>query len=98
MALGLLRALYEAGRRVPDDVSVVGYDDIPEAAHLLPPLTTVRTDFPEIGTRSLHLLLSQLDGPPEAGRRPRRTGRTDRPEEHGTGPGPLTCPRAPGHG
>lgn len=36
MALGVLRALHEAGRRVPEDVSVVGYDDIPEAAHFLP--------------------------------------------------------------
>ncbi|MER5754121.1 LacI family DNA-binding transcriptional regulator [Streptomyces sp. NPDC002088] len=63
MALGVLRAFHEAGRRVPDDVSVVGYDDIPEAAHLLPPLTTVRTDFAEIGTRSLRLLLARIDGP-----------------------------------
>ncbi|MER6347112.1 LacI family DNA-binding transcriptional regulator [Streptomyces sp. NPDC001595] len=62
MALGLLRALHEAGRRVPDDVSVVGYDDIPEAAHLLPPLTTVRTDFAEIGRRALRLLLDRVDG------------------------------------
>lgn len=62
MALGLLRALHEAGRRVPEDVSVVGYDDIPEAAHLLPPLTTVRTDFAEVGTRSLRLLLARIDG------------------------------------
>ncbi|KKD06714.1 LacI family DNA-binding transcriptional regulator [Streptomyces sp. WM6386] len=62
MALGLLHALHEAGRRVPDDVSVVGYDDIPEAAHLLPPLTTVRTDFAEIGTRALRLLLDRIDG------------------------------------
>jgi DNA-binding LacI/PurR family transcriptional regulator len=62
MALGLLHALHEAGRDVPGDVSVVGYDDIPEAAHFLPPLTTVRTDFAEIGTRSLRLLLSRLDG------------------------------------
>ncbi|MGW0827668.1 LacI family DNA-binding transcriptional regulator [Streptomyces sp. NPDC002845] len=62
MALGALRAFHEAGRRVPEDVSVVGYDDIPEAAHLLPPLTTVRTDFSEIGTRSLRLLLGRLDG------------------------------------
>lgn len=62
MALGLLHALHEAGRRVPEDVSVVGYDDIPEAAHLLPPLTTVRTDFAEIGRRSLRLLLDRIDG------------------------------------
>ncbi|CAL9662495.1 Lactose operon repressor [Streptomyces sp. enrichment culture] len=61
MALGLLRALHEAGRRVPDDVSVIGYDDIPEAAHLLPPLTTVRTDFGEIGRRALRLLLDRID-------------------------------------
>jgi DNA-binding LacI/PurR family transcriptional regulator len=65
MALGVLRAFHEAGRQVPGDVSVVGYDDIPEAAHLLPPLTTVRTDFAEIGTRSLRLLLAQIDGPAE---------------------------------
>ncbi|TPQ18306.1 LacI family DNA-binding transcriptional regulator [Streptomyces sporangiiformans] len=63
MALGVLRACHEAGRHVPGDVSVVGYDDIPEAAHLLPPLTTVRTEFAEIGTRSLQLLLTQIDGP-----------------------------------
>ncbi|MBA2810806.1 LacI family DNA-binding transcriptional regulator [Streptomyces sp. KM273126] len=62
MALGVLRACHEAGRRVPEEVSVVGYDDIPEAAHLLPPLTTVRTDFTELGTRSLRLLLDRLDG------------------------------------
>ena len=62
MALGVLHALHEAGRSVPGEVSVVGYDDIPEAAHLLPPLTTVRTDFAEIGTRSLRLLLNRIDG------------------------------------
>ncbi|WP_086747805.1 MULTISPECIES: LacI family DNA-binding transcriptional regulator [Streptomyces] len=67
MALGLLRALHEAGRRVPDDVSVVGYDDIPEAAHLLPPLTTIRTDFSAIGTTALRLLLRQLDDPESTG-------------------------------
>jgi DNA-binding LacI/PurR family transcriptional regulator len=65
MALGVLHALHEAGRPVPDEVSVVGYDDIPEAAHLLPPLTTVRTDFAEIGTRSLRLLLNRIDGSTE---------------------------------
>ncbi|PAZ10243.1 LacI family transcriptional regulator [Streptomyces sp. SA15] len=65
MAVGVLHALHEAGRPVPDEVSVVGYDDIPEAAHLLPPLTTVRTDFAEIGTRSLRLLLNRIDGSTE---------------------------------
>ncbi|WP_028809184.1 LacI family DNA-binding transcriptional regulator [Streptomyces sp. 351MFTsu5.1] len=61
MALGVLHAFHEAGRSVPGEVSVVGYDDIPEAAHLLPPLTTVRSDFAAIGTRSLRLLLSRID-------------------------------------
>lgn len=70
MALGLLRALHEAGRRVPQDVSVVGYDDIPEAAHLLPPLTTIRTDYSSIGTMALRLLLRQLDGPEPAADEP----------------------------
>ncbi|MFF6880314.1 LacI family DNA-binding transcriptional regulator [Streptomyces sp. NPDC012474] len=65
MALGVLHALHESGRPVPGDVSVVGYDDIPEAAHFLPPLTTVRTDFAEIGTRSLRLLLDRIEGPAE---------------------------------
>ncbi|MBC9717697.1 LacI family DNA-binding transcriptional regulator [Streptomyces sp. TRM66268-LWL] len=63
MALGALRAFHEAGRPVPGEVSVVGYDDIPEAAHLLPPLTTVRTDFAELGTRALHMLLQRIDDP-----------------------------------
>jgi DNA-binding LacI/PurR family transcriptional regulator len=60
MALGALRALAEAGRRVPGDTSVVGFDDIPEAPYLLPPLTTVSQDFPELGRRSLDLLMEQI--------------------------------------
>jgi DNA-binding LacI/PurR family transcriptional regulator len=61
MALGVLRALHETGRRVPDDVSVVGFDDVPEAPFFLPPLTTVRQDFDEVGSRSVRLLLRMLD-------------------------------------
>jgi DNA-binding LacI/PurR family transcriptional regulator len=61
MALGAIRALTEAGRRVPDDVSIAGFDDIPEAPYLLPPLTTVSQDFPELGRRSLDLLMEQID-------------------------------------
>jgi DNA-binding LacI/PurR family transcriptional regulator len=62
IALGVLRALHEAGRRVPDEVSVAGFDDVPEAGYFLPPLTTVRQDFAELGRRSLDMLLAQLDG------------------------------------
>ena len=58
MALGLLAAFREAGVRVPEDVSVVGFDDIPEAAFFSPPLTTLRVDFPTLGRR----LLLRVDG------------------------------------
>jgi DNA-binding LacI/PurR family transcriptional regulator len=61
MALGLLRVLHETGRNVPGDVSIVGFDDVPEAAYFTPPLTTVRQDFMEMGRRSLHLLLGEID-------------------------------------
>jgi DNA-binding LacI/PurR family transcriptional regulator len=62
MALGLLRALHEAGLRVPADLSVVGFDDVPEAAFFSPPLTTVRQDFAEVGRRAMRQLLDQLEG------------------------------------
>jgi len=61
MALGLLHALAEAGRRVPEEVSVVGYDDNPDAAHYRPPLTTVRQDLAEIGRRSVRALTAALE-------------------------------------
>jgi DNA-binding LacI/PurR family transcriptional regulator len=61
MALGFLRLLHEAGREVPRDLSVVGFDDIPEAAYFTPPLTTVRQDFGELGRRCLHLLLGRIE-------------------------------------
>ncbi len=65
MALGLLHAIREAGLDVPGDISIVGFDDIPEAAHFSPPLTTVRQDFPELGRRCVDLLLGAAD--PAAG-------------------------------
>src|SRR5690606_17655908 len=65
MAAGALHALHEAGRRVPHEVSVVGFDDIALAEHLWPPLTTIRQDFSEIGARLVRLLLRQVvDGEP----------------------------------
>jgi DNA-binding LacI/PurR family transcriptional regulator len=62
MALGILRALHERGRRIPGDVSVVGFDDIPEAQYFTPPLTTVRQNFAEVGRSSLRLLLELMKG------------------------------------
>jgi DNA-binding LacI/PurR family transcriptional regulator len=60
MALGLIHAVREAGLNVPGDVSIVGFDDIPEAAHFWPPLTTVRQDFSELGRRGVAALLNDL--------------------------------------
>jgi DNA-binding LacI/PurR family transcriptional regulator len=61
MALGVMRALHEAGRAIPDEVSVVGFDDIPESPYFMPPLTTVRQDFIEVGSRSLRLLVRTIE-------------------------------------
>ena len=63
MALGAIAALSEAGLRVPDDVSIVGFDDIPEAAYFLPALTTVRQDFTALGEQSIDYLLSLINNP-----------------------------------
>jgi DNA-binding LacI/PurR family transcriptional regulator len=60
MALGLLRALHEQGRAVPDEVSVVGFDDMEEAAHFWPPLTTIRQTFVEVGRRSVDALITEI--------------------------------------
>lgn len=60
MSLGVLHALHEAGVRVPDDVSIVGFDDIPEAAHFLPALTTVRLDFDAVGRACVAMLMNAM--------------------------------------
>ncbi|GAA2038734.1 LacI family DNA-binding transcriptional regulator [Agromyces tropicus] len=60
MALGVIHALAEAGRSVPGDVSVVGFDDIPEAEFFAPPLTTVRQDFIELGRDAMAGVLAVL--------------------------------------
>ena len=62
MAMGVMAALREAGRRVPEDVSVVGFDDLPESAYLDPPLTSVRQDFAELGRRAMGLVERVLGG------------------------------------
>jgi len=60
MSFGLLRALHEAGLRVPQDVSVVGFDDIALSEFSPPPLTTVRQDFDQIGVELVRLVLGQV--------------------------------------
>lgn len=69
MAIGLMHGFRDAGLGVPQDVSVVGFDDVPVAAHVAPPLTTVHQDFPELGRRAVQILLAQIrgEGAPEFG-------------------------------
>jgi DNA-binding LacI/PurR family transcriptional regulator len=71
MALGVIRALAERGLRVPEDVSIVGFDDVPEAGFYLPPLTTVRQDFGEVGRQALSTLVDRMCGAIPAGPRVR---------------------------
>ncbi|WP_062299908.1 LacI family DNA-binding transcriptional regulator [Demequina maris] len=75
MAAGLMLACTEAGRSVPHDLSVVGFDDIPLAGYLCPPLTTVRQPFEELGRRLVDELRARISGvTPVAG-----AGSTDEP-------------------
>lgn len=62
MALGLLHGLNSRGIRVPEDISIVGFDDIPEAKHFIPPLTTVRQDFRALGNLAVTALIQKLEG------------------------------------
>ena len=68
-ALGAMKALREAGCRIPDDVAVMGFDDIDEGRHASPALTTVAPDKAGIGRTAVTLLLARINGtrtgPPE---------------------------------
>ena len=61
MALGAMRALHELGRRIPEDVSVIGYDDLEEATSFWPPLTTIHQDFATVGRLSVQKLLAKVE-------------------------------------
>ena len=61
MALGALKAINEAGLNVPRDISLVGFDDLPESRFLTPSLTTARQDFQEVGEQALAILLSLIN-------------------------------------
>jgi DNA-binding LacI/PurR family transcriptional regulator len=63
MAIGLIGALAEAGLRVPEDVSVVGFDDNPVSAYATPPLTTVRQPFDAVARKGLRLLVQAIEKP-----------------------------------
>ena len=66
MAIGLLAALRERDLRVPEDLSVVGFDDVPEAPFMFPPLTTVRQDFAALGALIMQKVLVAVEEPDTA--------------------------------
>ena len=63
MAIGCLAALAEAGLRVPQDIALAGFDDIPIARYVTPPLTTVRVRIAELGSLALDRLASAIENP-----------------------------------
>ncbi|MEO8397824.1 MAG: LacI family DNA-binding transcriptional regulator [Chloroflexota bacterium] len=63
MTMGAHTALRESGLRVPDDISLVGFDDIPEAAHFVPGLTTVRQDFHLLGRMATEYIVGMIEAP-----------------------------------
>jgi DNA-binding LacI/PurR family transcriptional regulator len=69
MAIGALQAISARGLRVPDDVALVGIDDIDMAAVVTPPLTTVALPAEEMGTRAMNMLRDLMDGRQPAARR-----------------------------
>lgn len=69
MALGVLHGLAERGLRVPQDISVVGFDDVPDSRHFLPPLTTVQQDFAALGSLALRQIVADIDGDSATGHR-----------------------------
>jgi LacI family transcriptional regulator len=62
-AFGVMEAVREHGLRIPKDVSVLGFDDIPQAAHVHPPLTTIRQPLEEMGRAATHMLLEHIRDP-----------------------------------
>lgn len=62
-ALGFMKAMAQHGRRVPQDVSVIGFDDIPAADYVWPPLTTIHTNAPQLGQMAIHRLVERVANP-----------------------------------
>jgi DNA-binding LacI/PurR family transcriptional regulator len=87
LAVGLIRGLFDSGRRVPEDVSVIGFDDQPFTAFLRPALTTVRQNFPEMGRTAVALLREQLD--PGRSQRQRAVLHTELVLRESTAPPPV---------
>ncbi len=69
MAFAAMRAIQEAGLRIPEDIAVVGFDDIPPAANSIPPLTTVRQPIQRTGSLAAELLIDLIEHPDALPRR-----------------------------
>jgi DNA-binding LacI/PurR family transcriptional regulator len=61
LALGLMRALRQRGYSIPENISIIGFDDVPEAAYYEPPLTTMRPDFAELGRVAMEMMLGHIN-------------------------------------
>ncbi len=61
LALGAILALNEHGLHIPEDISIVGFDDAPESAYYMPPLTTIKQDYDALGTESIHYLVELIN-------------------------------------
>ena len=90
MALGAIRAAAGAGLRVPEDFSVVGYDDSPLIAFTDPPLTTVRQSVQAMSEAAVRALLDEIAGRAHAARRVRLPARARGPLVHGAVPRPVS--------
>jgi DNA-binding LacI/PurR family transcriptional regulator len=62
MAVGLMRAVIERGLRVPDDIAIIGFDDLPIASTIMPALSTVRQPIHDLGVAATELLIGIIDG------------------------------------
>ncbi len=88
MALGVLRACHEEGRDVPSTLSIVGFDDMPEASSFWPPLTTIRQHFDEVGRDAIDLLLREMSAAAADGSAPTTIVGTELVVRQSTAPPP----------
>ena len=64
LAIGAMRALQDAGKKIPEDVSVVGFDDMPLASHVTPALTTVQQNIAQAGEQLVRGIVGLIEGEP----------------------------------
>ncbi len=95
MAIGCLAALGEAGLRVPDDLALAGFDDIPIARYVSPALTTIRVPIAALGTAALEALVHAFKTPPTADN-PTTVLPVELVVRNSCGAGPPARPLAPG--